>query len=482
MINYRVVGFILGILLLIEGLFMFLSVPVSILYQEGDSLQLLISSAITLSTGALLYLFFKKSIKSVGKREGYLIVSFGWILFSFFGTMPFYLTGAIPSYTDAFFETMSGFTTTGASVLTDVETLSHGLHFWRSLTQWLGGMGIIVLSLVILPVLGIGGMQLFIAEVPGPAPDKIHPRIKETAKRLWAIYFIFTVAEITLLTAGGMDIFDSVCHSFTTLATGGFSTKNASIGFYTSPFIHYVVTFFMIVAGTNFTLSYFAIHLKFKPVFGNEEFRFYLSFIAVFSVIITLILALTVAQPVEKSFRDSLFQVVSIMTTTGYTTTDYLKWIPVGSVILFALMFFGGSAGSTGGSIKIIRIVLILKNSFMELKRLIHPNAVIPVRLNTQAVSQQIVTNVLAFTFLYILIVLVSVIIISFLGYDLDTSFGAVAATLGNIGPGIGQVGPSCNYAHFPIIGKWFLSFLMLIGRLELFTVLILLTPNFWKE
>jgi len=480
--NYKVIGFILGILLMIEGSFMLLSVPVSAFYGEGDILPILISCLITLFAGALLFLVFRKSDKSIGRREGYIIVSSGWVVFSIFGAVPFYFADAIPSYTDAFFETMSGFTTTGASILADVEALSHGLLFWRSLTQWIGGMGIIVLSLVILPILGIGGMQLFIAEVPGPTPDKIHPRVKETAKRLWAIYFIFTVAEIILLTAGGMDIFDSVCHSFTTLATGGYSTKNASIGFYTSPFIHYVVSLFMIIAGTNFTLSYFAMHLKFKPVFRNEEFRFYMSFIIIFTFLITVILAMTISQPVEKSFRDSLFQVVSIMTTTGYTTTDYLKWIPVGSVILFALMFFGGSAGSTGGSMKIIRIVLMLKNSFLELKRLIHPNAVIPVRLNTLAVSPQIVTNVLAFSSFYVLTVIMSVIIISLLGYDLDTSFGAVAATLGNIGPGIGNVGPAFNYAHFPITGKWFLSFLMLIGRLELFTVLILFSPHFWKK
>jgi trk system potassium uptake protein TrkH len=480
--NYKVIGFILGILLVIEGSFMLLSVPVSAYYGEGDFYSILISSSITLLVGALLYLIFRKSDISIGKREGYIIVSSGWVVFSIFGAIPFYIAEAIPSYTDAFFETMSGFTTTGATILTDVESLSHGLLFWRSLIQWLGGMGIIVLSLVILPILGIGGMQLFVAEVPGPTPDKIHPRVKETAKRLWAIYFIFTVAEIILLTAGGMDIFDSVCHSFTTLATGGYSTKNASIGFYTSPFIHYVITLFMIIAGTNFTLSYFAMHLKFKPVFGNEEFRFYISFIAIFTILVTVILGLTITQPIEKSFRESLFQVVSIMTTTGYTTTDYLGWIPVGIVILFVLMFFGGSAGSTGGSMKIIRVVLMLKNSFLELKRLIHPNAVIPVRLNTQAVSPQIVTNVLAFSSFYILTVSVSIIIVSLLGYDLDTSFGAVAATLGNIGPGIGNVGPAFNYAHFPDTGKWFLSFLMLIGRLELFTVLIIFSPHFWRK
>lgn len=472
----------MGILLLIEGSFMLLSVPVSIIYHEQDISAILISSIFTIFVGAVVYFMFKKYPKTIGKREGYIIVSAGWVVFSIFGAIPFFLSRAIPSYTDAFFETMSGFTTTGASILTDVESLSHGLLFWRSLTQWLGGMGIIVLSLVILPVLGIGGMQLFIAEVPGPTPDKLHPRVKETAKRLWAIYFIFTMAEIILLTVGGMKLFDSICHSFATLATGGFSTKNASIGFYSSPFIHYVITLFMILAGTNFTLSYLALHLKFRPVFGNEEFRFYLSFIFIFTILITIILAITVSQPIEKSFRQSLFQVVSIMTTTGFTTTNYLKWIPIGSVILFALMFFGGSAGSTGGSMKIIRIVMMLKNSFLELKRLIHPNAVIPVRLNAQAVSPQIVTNVLAFSSFYIVTVMISVIIVSFMGYDLDTSFGAVSATLGNIGPGLGKVGPALNYAHFPIIGKWFLSFLMLIGRLELFTVLILFSPHFWKR
>lgn len=468
--------------MLIEGCFMLLSVPVSIIYHEHDITAILISSLFTILVGALVYFIFRKSAKTIGKREGYIIVSAGWVVFSIFGALPFFLSRAIPSYTNAFFETMSGFTTTGASILTDVESISHGLLFWRSLTQWLGGMGIIVLSLVILPILGIGGMQLFVAEVPGPTPDKLHPRVKETAKRLWAIYFIFTIVEIILLTAGGMKLFDSICHSFATLATGGYSTKNASIGFYSSPFIHYVIILFMILAGTNFTLSYFALHLKFRPVFGNEEFRFYLTFIFIFTILITIILAVTVSQPVEKSFRQSLFQVVSIMTTTGFTTTDYLKWIPIGSVILFALMFFGGSAGSTGGSMKIIRIVMMLKNSFLELKRLIHPNAVIPVRLNAQAVSPQIVTNILAFSSFYIVTVMISVIIVSFMGYDLDTSFGAVSATLGNIGPGLGKVGPDMNYAHFPELGKWFLSFLMLIGRLELFTVLILFSPHFWKR
>ncbi len=482
MINYKVVGYILGILLLIEGFFMLFAVPVGLIYRETDILPILLASIITLITGGVFFSLFRKSSMSIGAREGYLVVTFGWIIFSVFGAFPFFFSKAIPSYTDAFFETISGFTTTGASILPDVESLSHSLLFWRSLTQWLGGMGIIVLSLVILPILGIGGMQLFVSEVPGITYDKLHPRIKETAKRLWAIYLFFTIAEIILLTAGKMELFDSICHSLTTMATGGFSTKNASIGFYSSSYIQYVIIFFMFLAGVNFALSYMVLKLKFRPLLRDEEFRYYLSFILIFALIITIILGLTIRQPLEKSFRTALFQVVSIITTTGYVTTDYLKWVPIGAVILFSLMFLGGSAGSTGGGMKIARIVILMKNSVLELKRLIHPNAVIPVRLNNKAVSPQTLTNVLAFASFYILIVIISVIIVSFMGYDLDTSFGAVATSIGNIGPGLGKVGPATNFAHFPAIGKWFLSFLMLIGRLELFTVLILFSRHFWKN
>ncbi|MBA7533234.1 Trk system potassium uptake protein TrkH [subsurface metagenome] len=483
MINFRVVAFILGVLLILEGAFMFLAAPVSILYGDNDALYIFLSSFFTAFAGFLLWATFRKCNKNVGKREGYIIVSIGWVLFSLFGSIPFVITGTIPSYTDAFFETISGFTTTGASILNDIESLSHGLLFWRSMTQWLGGMGIIVLSLVILPILGIGGMQLFIAEVPGPTPDKLHPRIKETAKRLWGVYFIITTGEVILLLLGGMPLFDAVCHSFTTLATGGYSTKQAGIAFYSSPYIHYVITFFMIVAGINFALSYFALHLKFRSIWKNEEFRAFLSFIGLFTLLVTLILIFTnQGQSIEKSFRDALFQVVSVITTTGYATADYMRWMPSAIVLLLVLMFFGGSSGSTGGSIKIVRVVLLLKNGLLELKRLIHPNAIVPVRLNREAVKPEIITNVLAFISVYILITVIGVIVVAFMGYDLSTSIGAVAATLGNIGPGIGDVGPAFNYAHFNDFGKWFLSFLMLIGRLELFTVLVLFTPTFWKK
>jgi len=438
----------------------------------------------TAFAGFLLWVIFRNCNKNVGKREGYIIVSIGWVLFSFFGSIPFVITHAIPSFTNAFFETISGFTTTGASVLNDIESLSHGLLFWRSMTQWLGGMGIIVLSLVILPILGIGGMQLFIAEVPGPTPDKLHPRIKETAKRLWGVYFIITSLEVILLLFGkDMTLFDAVCHSFTTLATGGYSTKQASIAFYTTPYVHYVITFFMILAGINFALSYFALHFKFRNIWKNEEFRAYISFIGFFALVITLISVFSFpGQSIEKSFRDSLFQVVSIITTTGFATVDYLVWMPSAIVLLLVLMFFGGSSGSTGGSIKIVRIVLLLKNGLIELKRLIHPNAIVPVRLNREAVKPEIIVNVLAFVSVYILIAVLGVIVVSFMGHNLETSIGAVAATLGNIGPGIGEVGPALNYEHFNNFTKWFLSLLMLIGRLELFTVLVLFTPTFWKK
>ncbi|MEE4196924.1 MAG: potassium transporter TrkG [Bacteroidales bacterium] len=482
MINKKIIIQVLGLLLIIEGFFIALSFFVSLYFNQYDQFALGITSLICVVAGVVIRFTTKNASKTINKRDGYIIVSLVWVVFSLFGALPFVISGAIPSYTDAFFETISGFTTTGASILNDIEAMPYGLLFWRSLTQWLGGMGIIVLSLAILPVLGIGGMQLFVAEVPGPTPDKLHPRIKETAKRLWIIYIGFTFAETLLLKIGGMSWFDAINHAFTTMATGGYSTKQASIAHFQSPFIHYVIIIFMFLAGTNFTLSYYALHFKFRKVLRNEEFRYYVGFILFYTVSIAGVLLYFHDFSLEQSFRDSLFQVVSIITTTGYATADYLLWMPFITVMIFSLMFFGGSAGSTGGSIKIMRVTLLLKNSYQELKRIIHPNAIIPVRMNKKAVPQQIVTNILAFVVIYMLITIIGTIIISSLGYDLDTSVGAVAATIGNIGPGIGMVGPVENYAHFPDFGKWFLSFLMLIGRLELFTVLILFSPAFWKK
>ncbi len=461
---------------------MLLSLIFSFAFGDDDILGIMLSAGITILSGTVFWFLFKKSGINIGKREGYFIVTLGWIIFSLFGSLPFMISGDIPSFTDAFFETMSGFTTTGASILNDVESLSHGLLFWRSVTQWLGGMGIIVLSLAILPILGIGGMQLFIAEVPGPTPDKLHPRIKETAKRLWAIYMIFTFAECILLMLGGMTFFDAICHSFTTMATGGYSTKQASIAHFDSPFIHYVIIVFMFLAGTNFALSYYALHFRFKEFQKNEEFRYYFGFTIAFTAIVTIFLIVTHEYGYEESFRHGLFQVVSILTTTGFVTADYLQWVPLLWVIIFMIMFIGGSAGSTGGGIKIMRVMLLMKNSFLELKRLIHPNAIIPVKFNERSVDYQVITNVLAFVSIYLLISVIGTLVMSSMGYDLDSSLGAVAASLGNIGPGIGSVGPVENFSHIPDFGKWFLSFLMLVGRLELFTVLILFSPHFYKQ
>lgn len=480
--NVRIIFRVLGLLLLIEGVAMLLALAVSMIYKEYDQFAFLISSGINILLGGSLLFFTRNARRDIGRHEGYIIVSSVWIVFSLFGSLPYVISGAIPNFTNAFFETISGFTTTGSSILADIESLPHGILFWRSITQWLGGMGIIVLSLAILPVFGIGGMQLFMAEVPGPTPDRISPRIRQTAKTLWGIYLIFTVSETLLLWVAGMEFFDAVCHSFTTMATGGFSTKQASIAHWSSPAVHYIITVFMFLAGTNFTLSYLAMRGKFRRVFSDEEFKYYGLFVLGFTLVIFTGLLMSSNAGVEPAFRDALFQVVSIITTTGYATADYLLWPPILTVIIFALFFFGGSAGSTGGGIKTMRIVLLLKNSYYELRRMVHPHAVIPVKFNKHSVDSKIITNVLAFFMFYFVIFGFSTVIFSLIEPDMESAMGAVATSLGNIGPGLGNVGPAENFLHIKPVGKWFLSFLMLLGRLELFTVLVLFSPSFWRE
>lgn len=480
--NYKLILRILGFLLLVEGIAMLLAMLVAIIYKGSDIVAFAQSSLICITIGTIILLIYRNVKKDLGKREGFVIVSLVWIMFSFFGSLPFIFSGSIPDLTNAFFETMSGFTTTGSSILNDIESLPNGILFWRSMTQWLGGMGIIVLSLAILPIFGIGGMQLFAAEVPGPVADKISPRISSTAKKLWAIYVFFTALETLLLWTGGMTLFDAVNHSFTTMATGGYSTKQASIAYWQSPFIQYTITVFMIIAGTNFAVSYLVLTGRFKKAFENEELRYYFFFIALFTVIIFAGLLITTSLGIEVAFRNSIFQVASIITTTGYATVDYLHWIPFLTTVLFAVFFFGGSAGSTGGGLKIMRVVLLLKNSYYELRRLIHPNAIIPVRFNNSAVDDNIITNVLAFFMLYFIIFFGSTVFLTLFVPDLPSAMGAVATALGNIGPGLGIYGPAENFYLLHPAGKWFLSFLMLLGRLELFTILILFSPAFWKK
>lgn len=480
--NSKIIFRALGFLLLVEGAAMFLTSLISVLYNEHDFAAFLISSGINIVVGLTLVYFSRDARHDIGRREGYVIVTSVWVVFSIFGSLPYVISGAIPNFTNAFFETISGFSTTGSTIIADIESMPHGVLFWRSMTQWLGGMGIIVLSLAILPVFGIGGMQLFMAEVPGPTPDRISPRIRQTAKALWGIYLMFTLSEIILLWIAGMGLFDAVCHSFATMSTGGFSTKQASVAYWSSPAIQYIVVLFMFLAGTNFALAYMAINGKFKTAIKDEEFKYYGLFILVFTLVIFAGLQITGGSGIEQTFRDSLFQVVTVITTTGFITSDYLTWAPMLTIVLFGLFFFGGSAGSTSGSIKIMRIVLLMKNSYHELRRIVHPNAVIPVKFNNQIVEPKIITNVLAFFVLYVVIFGISTAIFSFMEPDLNSAMGAVATSLGNIGPGLGNVGPVENFLHITPGGKWFLSFLMLLGRLELFTVLVLFTPSFWKE
>jgi trk system potassium uptake protein len=479
--NRNIVIRIIGLLLIIESAFMLTAIPFSLYYGEDDILSILLAAVLTVVTGTIMFAATANKSSVIGKREGYVIVSFTWIIISLFGALPFFIYGLFDNYTDAFFETMSGFTTTGATVLADIESVPKGLLFWRSMTHWLGGMGIIVLTLAILPILGIGGTQLFVAEVPGPVPDKLHPRITGTAKRLWGIYILLTLIQSGLLMLGEMNLFDALCHSFGTMATGGFSTRNASMAAF-SPYSQYVVAVFMLLAGMNFSLHYLALHGRFLKVYKNEEFRYYFFVILIAAFIIALALIFTRHFPIEQAIRDSIFQVVSIVTTTGFVTSDYLLWPGNLWFIVFLLFFTGGCAGSTGGGIKSMRTLLLLKNSSLEMKRLVHPNAVIPLRFNGKSVSQDVIYNVLAFFLIYMLIFAAGSISMSFIGLDFQSSLGSVAACLGNIGPGIGSVGPVETYAHIPTAGKWLLSFLMLLGRLELFTVLILLHPAFYRK
>lgn len=483
MIKYKLILLVLGVLLLVESFFMSIASIVSAFYAEYDLPYLLSATGGTLFIGLMLVLLFRKTEKKVEKREAYLIVTMSWVVLSLFGAIPFYISGAIPSYTDAFFETISGFTTTGASILNNIEDIPHGLLLWRSTTQWMGGMGIIVLSIAIIPLIKVGGMQLFNAEVPGISTDKLHPRIAGTAKKLWLLYFGFTLAEAILLYIGGMSVFDAVNHAFTTMATGGYSTKQASIAAFDSPFIQYVIIFFMILAGTNFALSFFAITGQIKKVIKNSEIKFYLIIIFISGIIVSFGLWHFMAFDIEPAIRHAFFQVVSIITTTGYATVDYLAWVPKGFwVFILLLMFVGGSSGSTGGGIKVVRIHILFRNSYMEFKRLIHPHAVLPVRYNRTSLPQNTINNVLAFIILYMMILAAGTLIMSFTGLDIETAFGAVATSLGNIGPGIGKVGPASNFANISVFGKWFLGFLMLMGRLELFTVIIIFTRYFWKR
>lgn len=473
---------LLSFLLMFLAGSMLLPIPFSLYYGDADIIALLISAATTFSFGLFGYRTTRFQASDLRIKEGFAVVTFGWVAFSLFGSLPFMLSGAIPSFTDAFYETMSGFSTTGSTILTDIEALPHGILFWRSFTHWVGGMGIIVFSLAILPFLGVGGMQLFKAEVPGPVADKLTPRVTETAKILWGVYVLITAVEVVLLMLGGMSLFDGLCHAFGTMATGGYSTNNASVGGYNSAYIDYVIIFFMLLAGTNFALHYRFLRGDWKAYWENYEFRYFLGIIAFACLIIGWDVYFNVYGNLADTVQDTLFQVLAIVTTTGFGTADYEQWAWSSQFVLFVLMFVGGSAGSTSGGMKVMRIVIVVKFVFSELTRVIHPHAVVPVRFNNQIVPREVVMNILGFFALSMGIFVISVFIMALMGLDMPTSFGVVAASLYNIGPGLGSVGPTDNYAHLPVMAKWVLCFLMLIGRLELFTVMVLFSPSYWRK
>ncbi|MCB9246117.1 MAG: TrkH family potassium uptake protein [Flavobacteriales bacterium] len=482
MLNWKVILNILGSLLMLNGFFMAFGIPVSLYYGEGGLIPILLSAAFTGNLGFLLWFVTRKGEKTLRTKDGYIIVTAGWLVMSLSGSLPYMLSGAIPQFSSALFETISGYTTTGSSTLSDIEALPKGILFWRSLTQWIGGMGIIVLTVAILPLLGVGGMQLFMAESPGPSADKLHPRITETAKRLWLIYVGLTIVESVLLKMFGMNWYDAVNHAMTTVSTGGFSTMNASIAAYDSPAIHYTISLFMFFGGLNFTLIYFFLKGRVSRVFENEEFRYYLG-ILVLSITAGMIsLQQMFPDRWSQNLDEIVFQVVSILTTTGFATADYTAWSPFLVLMFFILMFFGASAGSTSGGLKIVRHVIITKNGLSELKRLIHPSAVVPVRYNGKAVGQKITYNILAFFFIYLGVFLIGTIVMTMYNYDLLTAAGATISSLGNIGPGIGMVGPMYNFSQFPESAKLILAFTMLLGRLELFTILLLFSRHYWRK
>ena len=475
---YRIMGF----LLLIETAMLMCCGGVSLFYKEDDLNSFLLSSAITAFVGVIMLAIGRGAEKSLNRRDGYVIVSVAWIAFSFFGMLPYYIGGYIPSVTDAFFETMSGFSSTGATIMNNIESMPHGILFWRAMTQWIGGLGIVFFTIAVLPIFGMGGIQVFAAEASGPTHDKVHPRIGVTAKWIWGIYAGMTGTLIILLVFGGMGLFDSICHAFTTTSTGGFSTKQTSIEYYHSPYIDYVISVFMFLSGVIFSLLLLMFNGIIKKFIHDAELKFYFMSVAFFTVFIAVWLYQTSSMGAEEAFRKSLFQVISLQTSTGFATADYMLWPSILWGCLLIVMIMGACAGSTTGGIKCIRMVILFKVAKNEFKHILHPNAVLPVRVNKQVISPSIQSTVLAFTFLYAIIAIISILVMMGFGVGFLESIGTVISSIGNMGPGLGTCGPAFSWSELPDAAKWLLSFLMLLGRLELFTVLLLFSSDFWKR
>jgi trk/ktr system potassium uptake protein len=481
--RWRFILYITGILISILGLTMVFPLLCGLYYKDQSVIPFLESMAISLAVGLFLFLFFKgESRGHISQREGIAIVAFGWVSAGLLGAIPFYLGGVFETPVDAIFESVSGFTTTGASVLTDIEAVPKGFLFWRSLIQWFGGMGIIVLSVAILPFLGVGGMQLYKAEVPTPVPDKLKPRISETSKILWKVYALISLAELALLMFGGMGFFDAICHTFTTMPTGGFSTKNASIAHFDSLYVDVVITVFMLLAGINFSLHFQVLKGNTLAFWKDPECRFFLGVVLLLTIIVSANVFGSAYATIGDAVQYAVFQVSSIITTTGYATADYEQWPAMTQLVILFCMFLGASAGSTGGGMKCIRIMLCFKYCYKELFQLIHPRGVTRIKLGGKVVSEEVMRSILGFLVLYMGLFVFCTVLLSAMGVDLVTSISAVASSIGNIGPGLGMVGPVDNYSMIPTNGKWLLTWCMLLGRLEIYTVIILVVPEFWRK
>lgn len=482
MFHPKVIFRIVGVLLFFEAMFLLCSVPVAMYYSEPVE-AILWSVATMVGTGTILTYICRSAGRDVSRKDGYIIVTLIWIIFSLFGTLPYMLSGCITNFTDAFFETMSGFTTTGASILFDIESLPKSLLFWRSMTHWIGGLGIVFFMVAVFPIFGFGEMHLFAAESVGPMKTKLHPRISVTARWILTVYIGLTVMATVAYFICGMGWFDAICHSMSTVSTGGFSTKQDSILAFNSPLIEYVVTLFMFLGGVSLSLQYLLLFKgRLRELFRDTEFRTYLGIVLGFTAVITVGLLLTSDTGFEESFRTSIFQVVALQTTTGFATANYVMWMPLLWLLLCALMFFGACSGSTSGAMKCVRVATLFKVMWNEFKRIVHPNAVIPVRMAGKIVPTGVQSAILAYTVIYIFVLIVGLFVNMGFGLDFLDAFGLSVTSVGNVGPGLGHYGPMDSFASLPSPLKWFSAFQMLVGRLEFFAVLLLFTPIFWKR
>ena len=477
-------------MLVITGLSMLIPTVISWSLSEPDLSGHLQSMIICIVVGIPFWLITRRS-RALNSKDGFAIVSFAWLIVAFAGSLPFYLSGTIPNFTDAWFEAMSGVTTTGATIIGNpttlpnlpngIESMPHGILFWRSFLQWIGGMGIIVFTIAILPLLGVGGVQLFKAEVPGPVADKIRPRVKETAKILWMVYVGFTFLQFLLLGFAGMPWFDSICHAFTTMPTGGFSTQNASIAAYSNPLIHYIIIFFMFIAGVNFTLHFRAITGNFKSYFKDYEFKVYFFILFFATTFIFFNISYSESDLSHNTFQISLFQSLALMTGTGYANANYELWPFFSQLLLFFMMFFGAMGGSTSGGMKIARVILLIKYAASETRRMLHSRAIIPIRIGDRTISDDVIRNTLGFFLIYLSFFMITALVLTALNFDFLSSLSAAASAIGNVGPAFGAFGPTDNYALLHPIGKWMMTFCMLLGRLEIFTIMVLFSRTFWR-